>query len=119
MNTVSPEFLIGAGFVLYFVIAYVSYLIIARKRSNQATILKASLVVALGAGIVNALSTYLSQFIPGGCDLIAAILLTYHCGRSIIKIETKPAIYAALLYLGLTVVLAVLVAVGLVVMMNS
>ena len=119
MNTVSPALLIGASFVLYFLTAYAAYMIIARKRSNQATILKASLVVALGAGIVNVLSTYLSQFIPGGCDLIAAILLTYHCSRSIIKIETKPAVYAALLYLGLTVVLAVLVAVGLVVMMNS
>lgn len=118
MNVIPPVYLNIGCIVVEFLVIYIAYNLIARKLSTQANILKATLAVTLVVGIVAVLSDYLSQYIPAGCDLIAAVMLIYHFGRSILKIERKRAIYAALLFIGLLLVVAFAIACTLAIMMH-
>lgn len=100
-------------------IIYAAYAIFARKQCTKAAMLQSASIAAGGSALITALTMLLPAYIPAGCDLIAAIMLTYHCGRSRLKIERKPALLAALTYFGLILVLCFAVALLLVAAMNA
>lgn len=118
MTTIPPALIAIAGIVINFLLIYAAYIIIARKRCTRASILKATAIVTAATAAVTALTLLLPDYIPGGCDIITAIMLIYHCGRSILKIERKPAIYAALIFFGLLLAVAFIIAAALIIMMN-
>ncbi len=118
MNVIPPIYLTIGSIVVDFLVIYIAYNLIARKLSTQANILKATLAVTLGVGIIVVLSDYLIQYIPAGCDLIAAVMLIYHFGRAILKLDRKRSIYAALLYIGILLVVVIAIASTLAFMMH-
>ena len=93
------------GLLVHFSIVYVSYLLAARKYCPQRSLLKAAGVVALIASLVSLATNMLEQYLP--LDLAAALLLTYFCGRRILKTGRWPALFAALIYGGIVLVLTI------------
>lgn len=106
------------GIILNLGLIYLSYWLVARKLSSRGSMLKASLVVALVAGCVAFASKWFAEYIPAGCDLITAVLLIYHCGRSMMKIERKKAILAACTFFGITLLLGIIAGIVLVACMQ-
>ncbi len=93
------------GLLVHFSIVYVSYLLAARKYCAQSSLLKAAGVVTLIATLVTVATTILEQNLP--CDLAAALLLTYFCGRRILKTGRWSALFAALIYGGIVLVFTI------------
>ena len=118
MFAITPTQFLIISIIAFFLLVYAAYVIIARKRCNQANILKATACVTGVSGIITALSVYLPEYTPGMCDIIAAIMLTYHFGRTILKIERGPAIRAALMFFGLTLLCCIIVAVAIVFLLH-
>ena len=75
MNAISPILFFALGIILNIIFIYLSYLIAARKQCSHGSMLKAAAVVAAAAAVVAGLSWWLSEYIPAGCDIIAAVLL--------------------------------------------
>lgn len=100
-------------------LAYVTYLIYVRKQCSKALMLKCSAIVAGGSGLITALTLMLPEYIPAGCDLIASIMLMYHCARSIMKVERKPALLCAITFFGIIMLLGLVVALLLVALMSA
>lgn len=107
MNAISPILFFAFGIVLNIIFIYLSYLIAARKQCSHGSMLKAAAVVAAAAAVVAGLSWWLSEYIPAGCDIITAVLLIYHCGRTMLKLELKKSIAAAAIFFGLILVIAI------------
>ena len=95
------------GVVLNFLLVYLAYLLVARKQCTHGAMLKSAGIVALGTGAVTALIVWQGEYLPWGCDLIAASLLIYHCGRSKLKTNSKKAIIAACVYIASILILGV------------
>lgn len=93
--------------VLNFLLVYLAYVLAARKQCTHGAMLKSAGIVALGTGIITALIVRLGEYLPWGCDLIAACLLIYHCGRSILKTNSKRAITAVCVYIASILILGV------------
>ena len=94
------------GLLAHFSIVYVSYLLAARKYCPQRSLLKAAGVVALIASLVTVATDMLEQNLP--LDLAAALLLTYFCGRRILKTGRWSALFAALIYGGIVLTLCII-----------
>ena len=107
MNAITPALLFCAGILVNTLLVYISYLCVARKECTHGSMLKAASVVAAVAAIVAALSWWLSEYVPAGYDLITAVLLTYHCGRFMLKINLKKAIAAACVFFGIILTLGI------------
>lgn len=93
------------GLLAHFSIVYVSYLLAARKYCTQSSLLKAAGVVTLIASLVTVATIMLEQYLP--VDLAAALLLTYYCGRRILKTGRLSALFAALIYGGIVLVFTI------------
>ncbi len=96
------------GLLVHFSIVYVSYLLAARKYCAQSSLLKAAGVVTLIASLVTTATNMLEQNLP--VDLAAALLLTYYCGRRILKTGRLSALFAALIYGGIVLVFTIVLA---------
>ena len=96
------------GLLVHFSIVYVSYLLAARKYCPQRSLLKAAGVVALIASLVSVATNMLEQYLP--LDLAAALLLTYFCGRRILKTGRRSALFASLIYGGIVLVFTIVLA---------
>lgn len=107
MTAINPILFFALGIALNVLFIYLSYLFVARKQSSHGSMLKAATVVAAAAAVVDGLSWWLSEYIPAGCDLIAAVLLIYHCGRTMLKLELKKSIAAAAIYFGLILLVGI------------
>lgn len=107
MNAISPILFFALGIVLNIIFIYLSYLIAARKQCSHGSMLKAAAVVAAAAAVVAGLSWWLSEYIPAGCDIITAVLLIYHCGRTMLKLELRKSIAAAATYFGLILLVGI------------
>ncbi len=107
MSVITPILFFAFGIVLNILSIYLSYLLVARKQCSHGSMLKAATVIAAVAAVVAGLSWWLSEYIPAGCDLIAAVLLIYHCGRIMLKIDLKKSITAAAIFFGLMLVIAI------------
>lgn len=107
MTAISPILFFALGIVLNIIFIYLSYLIVGRKQCSHCSMLKAAAVVAAAAAVVAGLNWWLAEYIPAGCDLIAAVLLIYHCGRTMLKLELKKSIAAAATYFGLILLVGV------------
>lgn len=103
LSFISPLPLIIAGLttlVIHIALVFGIYLIYARKQCTKAAMWKgAAIAGGCGTGIA-LLQFLLPEYLPPGCDLIATLMLIYHCGRSILKIERKPSLLATLTYFG-------------------
>ncbi len=119
MNAVPATIGFLVGLLINLGLAYATYLIYARKQCSKALMLKSAAIVAGGSGLITALTMLLPDYIPAGCDLIASILLIYHCSRSILKVERKPALLCAITFFGLIMLLGLAVALLLVAVMNA
>lgn len=95
------------GIVLNFLLVYLAYILVARKQCTHGAMLKSAGIVALGTGVITAIIVWLGKYLPWGCNLIAACLLIYHCGRSILKTNSKKAIIAACVYIASILILGV------------
>lgn len=95
-----------AGLLVNLGLVYVSYLIYTRKQCSKGLMLKSAAIVAGSSGLVSALTLWLPDgFIPSGCDLITSILLIYHCARSILKVDRKPALLCTITFFGIILLL--------------
>ena len=94
------------GLLAHFSIVYVSYQLAARKYCTESSLLKAAGVVTLIAALVTTATNMLEQNLP--VDLAAALLLTYYCGRRILKTGRWSALFAALIYGGIVLTLGII-----------
>ena len=108
ITTLILSFIIGI--IINLGLIYLAYLIPGRTQCSKVSILKASAIVAVISSAVTALSALLSDYVPQGCDLIVAVLLTYHCGRTMLNLPLKKAVLAAGLYFGTLLVLGIVLA---------
>lgn len=105
MSTLSvPDCLIGLA--ANFALIYVSYLLVARKICSRAAILKATAIVAVVCLLVT-IASHILRIIPIGTDIVIALLLTYQCGRLILKLTRKQAFNATLISVGITLALGI------------
>lgn len=107
MSIITPILFFAFGIILNILFIYLSYLLVAHKQCSHGSMLKAATVVAAAAAVVAGLSWWLSEYIPAGCDLVAAVLLIYHCGRIMLKLNLKKSIAAAAIFFGLILVVAI------------
>lgn len=105
MGTLSiPDCLIGLA--ANFALIYVSYLLVARKICSRAAILKATAIVAVVCLLVT-IARHILGIIPMSAEIVIALLLTYQCGRLILKLTRKQAFHATLISVGITLALGI------------
>ena len=93
-----------AGLLINLGLVYATYLIYTRKQCSKLLMLKAAAIVAGGTAIIAALTRFLPEYL-GGLPLIADLMLIYHCARTILKVERKPAILCTITYFGIFLLL--------------
>ena len=107
MNAIPETIGFLAGLLINLGLVYASYLIYTRKQCSKGLMLKSAAIVVGGAGLISALTLLLPDVIPNGCDLIASVLLIYHCARTIMKVERKPAFLCTITYFGIIMLLGI------------
>lgn len=94
-----------AGILTNLGLVYATYLIYTRKQCSKLLMLKGASIVAGGTGLISALTWFLPDYLSG-LPLITVLMLTYHCARSILKVESKPAILCTITYFGIILLLS-------------
>lgn len=106
MNAIPETIGFLAGILVNLGLVYASYLIYTRKQCSKGLMLKSAAIVAGSTGLISALTLLLPEgALPNGCDLITSVLLIYHCARTILKVERKPAILCTITYFGIFLLL--------------
>ncbi len=93
-----------AGLLINLGLVYATYLIYTRKQCSKLLMLKAAAIVAGGTAIIAALTRFLPEYL-GGLPLITDLMLIYHCARTILKVERKPAFLCTITYFGIVMLL--------------
>ncbi|MBQ5665816.1 MAG: hypothetical protein IIV41_08150 [Akkermansia sp.] len=104
MYTIPQTLSFLAGILINLGLVYATYLIYTRKQCSKLLMLKAAAIVAGGTAIIAALTSFLPEYL-GGLPLITDLMLIYHCARTILKVERKPAILCTITYFGIILLL--------------
>ncbi len=106
MNDIPETIGFLAGLLVNLGLVYASYLIYTRKQCSKGLMLKSAAIVTGSTGLISALTLLLPEgALPNGCDLITSVLLIYHCARTILKVERKPAFLCTITYFGIVMLL--------------